>query len=144
MPEIQITIPGKPIAKKRPKFFRRGKNVGTYNCQETEEGRFMAQLSAARPEGFELIKGPIDLTLRFWMPIPASASAKKRKAMENSEIRHINKPDLDNLVKFVKDCANGILWHDDSQVDGMWVTKDYAREPETSITISWDDEISKI
>lgn len=144
MPEIQITIPGKPIAKKRPKFFRRGGFVGTYNCQETEEGRFMAQLAAARPEGFAPIDGPIDLTLRFWMPIPASASAKKRRAMESSQIRHTKKPDLDNLIKFVADCANGILWRDDSQVDGMWVTKNYAREPETSITISWNNETSKI
>lgn len=142
MPEIQITIQGKPIAKKRPKFFRRGGFVGAYNCQETEEGRFMAQLAAARPDGFAPVEGPIDLTLRFYMPIPASASAKKRRAMENGQIRHTKKPDLDNLVKFAKDCSNGILWRDDSQVDGMWATKEYANEPRTEIMISWRNETS--
>jgi phage terminase large subunit GpA-like protein len=37
---INITIPGPPIAKKRPKFARRGKFVTTYNPQDSEEGRW--------------------------------------------------------------------------------------------------------
>jgi Holliday junction resolvase RusA-like endonuclease len=36
MNELLITIPGKPIAKKRPRFARRGKFVTTYNDQQTE------------------------------------------------------------------------------------------------------------
>ena len=139
MPELSITIPGKPIAKKRPKFFRRGGFVGTYNCQETEEGRFMQQLSMQRPENWHPIEGAISLSVDFLMPIPESSSKKKREAMERGEIRHTKKPDIDNMLKFVKDCANGILWRDDSQVVGIWSKKLYARIPQTHITIAWED-----
>ena len=38
---IKITIPGKPIAKARPRFYRRGKGVGVYSDQTTEEGRWI-------------------------------------------------------------------------------------------------------
>ena len=43
---IKIIVPGEPIAKARPKFARRGKFVQTYNIQETEEGKFIAQVLA--------------------------------------------------------------------------------------------------
>lgn len=138
MPELEIEIAGKPIAKKRPKFFRRGGFVGTYNCQETEEGRFMNQLAAARPDGFEVVTGPISLTVNFGMPIPESTSRKKRLEMADGRIRHTKKPDIDNLLKFVKDCANGVLWRDDSQVVGVWATKSYSKMPKTHIVMSWE------
>ena len=67
------------------------------------------------------------------MPIPASISEKKWKA----GIIHTKKPDLDNLIKFVKDCANGILWHDDSQVVTIEAAKLYSEEPETRILLRW-------
>lgn len=138
MPEIEITIPGKPIAKKRPKFFRRGGFVGTYNCQETEEGRVMNQIAAARPDGFEIVTSPISLTVNFGMPIPESTSRKKRLDMAEGRLRHIKKPDVDNLLKFVKDCANGVLWRDDSQVFAVWATKSYSENPETRIVMTWE------
>lgn len=139
MPELSITIPGRPIAKKRPKFFRRGGFVGAYNCQETEEGRFMQQLSMQRPENWQPIEGAISLSVAFLMPIPESSSKKKREAMARGEIRHIKKPDVDNMIKFVKDCANGILWRDDSQVFNIWANKLYAKNPQTHITIAWEE-----
>ena len=140
MPELEIEILGKPIAKKRPKFFRRGGFVGTYNCQETEEGRFMNQIASAKPDGLDPITGPVSLTVTFKMPIPDSLSKKKRAEMISGEIAHIKKPDLDNLIKFVKDCANGILWKDDSQVIGIWASKFYSETPKTRICISWGVE----
>lgn len=139
MPELSITIPGKPIAKKRPKFFRRGGFVGTYNCQETEEGRFMQQLSMQVPKNWKPIEGPVLLSVYFLMPIPESFSKKKRVAMVCGKIKHIKKPDIDNLIKFVKDCSNGILWRDDSQVVGIDSMKKYALNPETSIAILWEE-----
>src|SRR5574343_290673 len=75
MQSITLTIPGNPIAKKRPRFVRRGKFVGTYNCQETEEGRFKWEL-AARTTDRHIIETPIRLICGFFMPIPASISPK--------------------------------------------------------------------
>jgi len=72
---LELTIPGKPIAKKRPRFFRRGKFVGTYNEQQTEEGRWQlmaqSQIKETVPTGT-----PIALVCMFYMPIPKSKQRK--------------------------------------------------------------------
>ena len=143
MPDLTITIPGKPIAKKRPRFARRGKFVTTYNCQETEEGRFMFSIMAQLPEGWQPIQGPVRLEALFMMPIPCSSN-KKRLDMALGNIRHTKKPDTDNLLKFVKDCANGIIWKDDSQVYSIYATKFYAETPGTTITIRWENETAAV
>ena len=138
MPDLTLAIPGKPIAKKRPRFARRGKFVTTYNCQETEEGRFMFSIMAQLPEGWQPIQGPVRLEALFMMPIPKT-SRKKALDMAMGNIRHTKKPDTDNLLKFVKDCANGIIWKDDSQVYSVYATKFYAENPQTSIIVRWED-----
>ena len=133
---MTLTIPGNPIAKKRPRFVRRGQFVGTYNCQETEEGKFKWEM-AARTTHFTAIETAIRLTCRFFMPIPASISKKKRAEYVGCAVPHTKKPDLDNLVKFVKDCANGVLWRDDSQVIALTASKAYHTHPATEITVEW-------
>jgi len=139
MTNLSITIPGKPIAKKRPRFARRGKFVQTYNCQETEEGRFMFSIMAQLPEGWQVVQGPVRLECLFMMPIPKT-SRKKALDMAMGNIRHTKKPDVDNCAKFLKDCCNGILWRDDSQVYSLYATKFYAENPQTVITVRWEDE----
>ena len=125
---LTLTIPGKPIAKARPRFYRRGKFVGTYNSQETEEGRFLLECQS-QLEGHELITGPISLTVCFRMPRPKGHYGTGRNAGKlkpSAPDLHIKKPDLDNMLKFVKDCLNGIVWKDDSQVFSVVADKYYA------------------
>jgi len=142
--EIEITIPGVPIAKKRPRFVRRGKFVGTYNCQDTEEGKFKWELlRAILPcrEGEEplFVSGEaVSLSITFYMPIPASTPKKKLAVL----YWHTKKPDTDNLLKFVKDCGNGVLWADDSQVCQVKAWKMYGHTPRTEIIMSLIEAIS--
>ena len=131
---IELTIYGKPIAKKRPRFVRRGKFVGTYNDQETEEGRFILEVKS-QLNGRDLIEGPIKLVTTFFMPIPKSTSKKKKAEMMRGEIKHVKKPDVDNMLKFVCDCLNGIVWKDDSQVYIKHAAKIYSDNPMTRITV---------
>lgn len=137
MNSIEFYIPGKPIAKKRPRFARRGKFVSTYNPQETEEGNFRwlaAQklrefgLNAPIPAGV-----PIILICTFLMPIPVS---KPKKFKENPP-PHTSTPDVDNLLKFLKDCFNNLAWCDDSQVIQVEASKKYSTEPGTEINLKW-------
>ena len=130
---IKLTIPGKPIAKKRPRFARRGKFVATYNDQETEEGRFLWEVKQqyrGKP-----LKGPLQLCLEFGMYIPKSTSKKKQVEMIIGQIRHTKKPDLDNLIKFVLDCLNETAWDDDKQVIYLSAAKHYSETPQTVIVI---------
>lgn len=139
MPIINVTIPGVPVSKKRPRFVRRGKFVGTYNCQDTEEGKFKWELlKEILPyrigEGPLAAQGvPVVLIADFYMPIP-SMSNKKRAVLD---LRHIKKPDADNLLKFLKDCGNGVLWADDSQVCEVTARKIYSDKPRTEITVTY-------
>jgi Holliday junction resolvase RusA-like endonuclease len=127
---MTIVVKGVPIAKKRPRFVRIGKGVRTYNSQETEEGRWLWEASQQVQAPIE---GPIRLTAMFYMPVPKSAS--KKKQAEALDGGHTKKPDLDNLVKFIKDCLNGVAWKDDSQVCELYAQKVYGEEPRTEITI---------
>ena len=133
MNELTITIPGAPIAKKRPRFARRGKFVTTYNDQQTEEGKFICIMQAQLKNHQPIPVGvPIHLEVFFGMPYPASMSQKKRNGAE-----HTKKPDIDNLLKFLKDCGNGILWHDDSQVVSVEAQKAYSDIPGTNLILRW-------
>ncbi len=129
---IVLYIPGKPISKKRPRFARRRKFVTTYNDQETEEGRFLWEVK--RQFTGDPLGGPLEVFMWFVMPIP-SGSKKKMLAMAEAEPPHIKKPDLDNLIKFAKDCLNGVAWHDDSQVSILRAQKNYGAVPLTRIEI---------
>lgn len=133
--KLTITIPGAPIAKKRPRFARRGKFVSTYNPQESEEGKFVCLMST-KINGHKPIPAgtPVFLQAQFHMPFPASMSMKKR-----ATATHTKKPDVDNMLKFLKDCANGVLWHDDSQVVWVSARKLYSDSPCTVFELTWED-----
>jgi len=131
--EIQITIPGKPIAKKRPRFVRRGKFVGAYNSQETEEGRWILEAKSQISHKWE--DGPVIAFMVFLMPIPTSLRGRDIALIDAGKYYHVKKPDLDNLIKFAKDCLNGIAWRDDSQVIKITSLKQYSRDPRTVIRL---------
>ena len=135
---LQFSIPGKPIAKKRPRFYRRGKFIGTYNDQRTEEGKFLTHVISELPKDFKAFERgvPLLITCTFVMPIPKSTSKKKRMEMIEGKIHHTKRPDCDNLVKFVKDCCNEIVWHDDSQVVHIQAVKQYGRHPSTEFYVT--------
>ena len=65
---LDIKIPGLPIAKARPRFFKRGNFVGTYNSQETEEGRTMLFIKDSY--NGPLIDFPVKVSMIFGFPRP--------------------------------------------------------------------------
>lgn len=131
--EIFLTIPGTPIAQKRPRFARRGKFVTTYSDQETEAGRFIALAAAElKRHSFLPTEAPVRLDMTFIFPWPASVSLKKRRA----DFRHYKKPDVDNCIKFVMDCLLALLYHDDKQVWYVSAAKEYGAVPGTEIMVT--------
>ena len=131
---VILEIPGKPIAKKRPRFVRRGNYVGTYNDQETDEGRFILEVKEQLKD-HAIFDGPCRLSVKFCMPIPKSTSKKRRAMMVAGTIKHTKKPDVDNLVKFVCDCLNELVYKDDSQIYQKNSLKRYSENPRTEIAI---------
>jgi Holliday junction resolvase RusA-like endonuclease len=139
MNELIITIPGNPIAKKRPRFARRGKFVTTYNDQESEEGKLRWNIMTQLPQPWTPIKNPIKIITVFYMKRPKShyGSGKNVNILKNNApLIHLCKPDLDNLQKMVYDCFNQLVWVDDSLVCETYSRKEYSDNPRIEIIIS--------
>lgn len=136
--EAQFVIPGVPIAKARPRFYRRGNFVGTYNQQTTEEGRLRLDIARQLPDSWELIQKPICIICRFYMKRPKNhyGTGKNSKTLKPSApLFHTSKPDIDNLQKTVYDCCNQIVWMDDACVIESASRKEYSENPRTEIII---------
>lgn len=69
-------------------------------------------------EKFEPFLGPVQLTTRFFLPRP--------KSIKEKTVPHTTKPDLDKLVRSVKDALTGVAWGDDKQVTIIAAEKHYA------------------
>lgn len=59
-----------------------------------------------------LFTGPLSIDIVFFMPIPLSYSDKKQD--ELLYCYHHCRPDASNLLKYVEDVGNNVLWLDDS------------------------------
>lgn len=141
MNTIRFTVPGTPKALARPRFSRHGKFVRTYDpaSNDLAKGNVVVIAAVNKPE--TLLTGPIGLYLEFWMPRPKShyRTGKHAGQVKESmlEAAHTSKPDLDNLIKLVKDALTGIIWKDDSQINQINAIKGYAETPRTEIEIRY-------
>jgi len=123
-----IIIPLIPMAAPRPRFSK----FGTYNDKKYTVYK-QALLVSARSQDKSYFNGATKLEVTFYMPIPASLSKVKQKAL-NGEF-HIKRPDTDNLLKSVKDSLNGIFYKDDSQICDVVAKKIYSTHPRTEIIL---------
>ena len=53
----------------------------------------------------------------------------------NPPYEYVIKPDIDNMLKFIMDSGNKILWVDDSQIWKVEMEKVYSEIPSTTIDI---------
>ena len=130
--ELILTIPGIPHAQGRPRATNRGKHAGVYKDKDSRqyEQNVAAIAFNQLPKDWELIEGAIELTLIFKLVRPKSVSEKKRPLP-------IVKPDLDNLIKSIKDGLNGIVWHDDKQIVLIVARKQYDSQPGVNATVEY-------
>jgi Holliday junction resolvase RusA-like endonuclease len=115
MDAISFTIPGEPVAKGRPRSFVRGGHVGHYTPEKTARYENLVKLAAQQVFSAPF-EGAVDLVIRAFMGIPRSWSQEKKDAAFRDEIMPVKRPDLDNIVKAIKDGLNGVAWKDDAQL----------------------------
>jgi Holliday junction resolvase RusA-like endonuclease len=124
----KFIIEGTPHGQGRPRACKRGKHAGVYEAAEDAQyKRNVAAQIVARPPPYVGPKIPVFLEVTFYMPRPQEHFSAKGPVKENFvNLRPTVKPDLDNMLKAVKDAMTGIVWHDDSQVVSETVSKFYA------------------
>ena len=122
---LEIIIPGAPVPKMRPRL---GLNC-VYDKQHYKKVGLQSYI--ASKYGKPLFDGPLSVTIYYLMPIPDSWPAYKKRRPPI----HVDKPDCDNLTKWILDAGNGILWKDDSQIFAISEMKRYDNDPKTVMII---------
>jgi len=130
--EIEIT----PVAKGRPRYARRGNFVQTYTPTKTREYEDVIRENAKMAMGMsDPLETPLNVLLMFGMPIPSSTPKKALQGHLDGSVKHIKKPDLDNLAKAVLDAMNGVVYLDDNQICRLTIEKNYDTVPKISISV---------
>lgn len=133
---VSIVVRGHPVPKARARTVRTktGQTV-SYTPKKTAkwEDSIREQALACCPD--KLMDGPLVLEATFYLLRPKSRPKRERWPDR--------RPDLDNLVKSVKDALNGIVWTDDARIVDMIVRKRYGDPPRVEIAIrsAVDEEV---
>ncbi|KVU18281.1 RusA family crossover junction endodeoxyribonuclease [Burkholderia ubonensis] len=133
---VEFTVPGKPVAKGRPRFARHGAHVRTFTPEATERYENLVKMAARAAMRDTLpYEGPVRLIVNIGLPIPASWSQKRQDAAAAGAIGATKKPDWSNVAKSIEDGLNGIVYVDDAQIVDGWVSKRYTRTPGVRVEV---------
>ena len=130
---IKFEVPLTPYGKGRPRFSTFNGHVRTYTPANTRahENTFKIYARQAMAGRYPFEKGTsIAIKVSAFFPVPKSYSRSKRLACESNVIKHMVKPDVDNVVKAVLDAMNDCVYFDDSQVYKIEVEKRYTDRPD--------------
>ena len=108
-----------------------------YTPQKTASYESLVALVAHQAmTGLPPFVGPVSLSVVALFPIPRSWARRRQEAARTGAELHTKRPDLDNVVKAIKDGLNGIVWRDDCQVVVMQCRKGYADAPQVLVEVS--------
>lgn len=133
---VRFSVPGKPRG-----WQRVGRNPTTGRAfkprQTRSEQAGIGYIARAAMRGMPPWLGPVLMTVRAVFPIPTSWPEWKRQAAAEGLILHTAKPDLDNIIKLIKDALPGIAYKDDAQVAGYpgQPVKLYGCDPGIHVTL---------
>lgn len=133
---LVFSVEGEPQGKGRARAFRlkprpgkKGGGIGHYTPPKTEEyERKIGEAAALVMGDIPPYEGPMKLTLTAFFEIPKSWPKWKQTLARNGQLMPTGKPDLDNVLKAIKDGMNKIVWLDDSQVCAVSAEKIYTPE----------------
>ncbi len=117
-------IPGKPTP-----WMRSGRRKNRYYDKQMETKASIRTIVQSQMEIKKPISSPLKLTVEFHLPIPISYSKAVRWRMLKTPHKSI--PDLDNMIKFLCDALNKVLWVDDSLIYEIHSRKIYTEKTMT-------------
>ena len=143
MSELRITVEGIPKGQPRVKACIRGKHAGVYDPGTADDWKSCVRAAAREAMGARpVILAAVGLHVVFRMPRPKAHFDKVGDVRERYTLApHVQKPDLDNLVKAVQDALTDVgLWQDDAQIvmtiaSRVWCPR-HARSG-CDITLNW-------
>lgn len=126
---LNVHVFGLPVPQARPRAFQtsagRIRMYDPATCKDWKR-TVLAQVLPAKPPA--PAEGPLVMDLVFELPRPKSAPKR---------VQHpTTRPDLDNLLKAIKDALRGVVYRDDSQIVALTATKKYGEAPGVSIRVA--------
>src|ERR1051326_186687 len=122
---IRIILNQEPMPLKRPRFSQNGSKQVVYDSQSKLKRGLRILLRT------QYQKKPIDT----YCKVRLSFSFLSRDSLELWDIEKPTHNDLDNLVKFILDVGNSILWQDDRLITSIECVKKYSKTAFTIIEI---------
>lgn len=123
---LKYTIADAPIPLARPRM----SPSHVWDAQKHSKLHCRSQLENQQGT-LPVIEKPIHIDFIFYMPL-----RDYRKKKNELGSYHCIKPDLSNLVKFVEDIANGIVFKDDCQIASFTAKKIYDSVPRTVFIVT--------
>jgi len=126
---ITFEVLGNPKALKRHRtFFKNGRRINT-DPSKGDKADFLTQALASRPD--KPLTGPLKMQIEFFMPRPKNHFGTGKNASnlkDSAPWWHTSRPDLDNMIKLVKDALDGVFYKDDSQICTLHAAKAYTTQ----------------
>lgn len=121
---IHIRVDTEPVAQPRQRFTSFGGYARAYTPTSVGKGKsrkphpiveFKRAVAEACKESYKgaPLAGTLRVHVRFVFPRPKNKIWKNKPMLP---YYHNHKPDVDNLLKAIWDCFNGVIWEDDSQI----------------------------
>jgi len=133
---VTFKVDGTPVPKGRARYARRGNYISTYTPEKTRTYETLIKDAAIEAMGAsEPLETPVSLYLYIRVPIPKSCTKKRLEAISSGSEKPTKKPDASNILKSVEDGMNGVVYHDDSQIINIHVTKVYSSLPGVDICV---------
>lgn len=162
MEEFRIFVPGAAVPQGRPRITTRSGFPRAYDPAKSRNYKaLVARIAGARiaemtkadaagdGEGLRFpIADAVCLSVTEHREIPRSWSRKKHVNALAEDIQPVSRPDLDNVVKALKDALTGVVWRDDSVVTEIHAAKIYSDTPGVEIIVSaarkgWRERLSQ-
>lgn len=141
-PILRFEIPGKTQAQQRTgRTIMKGRIV-SYDPEDSRNYKAYVRLIASQHKPAEPLTGPLNIRIDVFRSIPKKFTKKQRQEAIEGKLRPLSKPDCTNYAKGIEDALNGLLWHDDSSIVTITISKWYGVEPKAIIHLTPLDELA--
>lgn len=137
---MRLIIPGPPVSQGRMRLSNFGGFARCYDPMAKQKKVIREQLAKYIHKEYVSPTFP-RVSFIFHMPVPKSIRKRDAEAYNSGLLKHIVKPDCDNLAKLYLDCMDEIFFHGDQQVSLGFCIKLYHPEPKTIILINQTTEV---
>lgn len=128
-----LELPFLAVGESRPRVFINPHTKKIQAISPSKKNRIaFRKLLSSQYQDSPLVGG-LSVLIECRFPPPTSYSKKKREALIGKPKE--TKPDIDNILKFILDAGNGLLWKDDKQIAVVAIAKIYGLKPQVKLSI---------